>query len=118
MISKEKAHNLAQDWIDAWNSHDIDRILSHYSDEIVFTSPFVVKLLGDNSGTIQSKVDLKSYFMKGLVAYPNLKFELYELLIGVNSITLYYKTVNEMLAAEVMEINSEAKIAKVIAHYS
>ena len=106
MISKGRAQELAQDWIDAWNSHDIDRILSHYSDEIVLTSPFIIKLLGDSSGTIQGKAGLKSYFMKGLEAYPDLKFELYQTLIGVNSITLYYKTVNEMLAAEVMLFDS------------
>lgn len=118
MISKVKAQELAQDWIDAWNSHDISRILSHYSDEVVFTSPFIVKLLGDNSGTIQGITNLRSYFIKGLEAYPNLKFELYQVLTGVDSITLYYKTVNEMVAAEVMELNSEGKITKVIAHYS
>lgn len=118
MISKQKAQELAQEWIDSWNSHDIDRILSHYSEEIVFTSPFIVKLLGDNSGTIQGRANLRSYFIKGLEAYPNLKFELYRVLTGVDSITLYYKTVNEILAAEVMHIDSEGKIAKVIAHYS
>ncbi|MGB2693252.1 MAG: nuclear transport factor 2 family protein [Thermodesulfobacteriota bacterium] len=118
MISKEQAQELAKDWIDAWNSHDINHILSHYSDEVVFTSPFIVKLLGDKTGTIQGIANLRSYFIKGLEAYPNLKFELYQVLTGVDSITLYYKTVNEMLAAEVMELNSEGKIAKVIAHYS
>lgn len=118
MLTKEIAYSLAQDWIDAWNSHDIDRILSHYSDQIVFTSPFVVKLLGINSGTINGKTELRSYFLKGLDAYPSLRFELYQVLTGVNSITLYYKTVNEMLAAEMMEINSEGMISNVIAHYS
>lgn len=118
MISKERAQELAQDWIDAWNSHDINRILSHYSDEVVFTSPFIIKLLGDSSGTIQGKALLKPYFMKGLEAYPNLKFELYQVLTGVDSMTLYYRTVNEMLAAEIMHIDSEGKICRVIAHYS
>ena len=26
----------AKDWIEAWNSHDLERILSHYSKEVVF----------------------------------------------------------------------------------
>ena len=26
----------AQDWQDAWNSHDLTRILSHYSDHITY----------------------------------------------------------------------------------
>jgi ketosteroid isomerase-like protein len=48
MISKEKAQELVQDWIEIWNSHNIDDILSPYRDDVVLTSPFVVKLLGDN----------------------------------------------------------------------
>lgn len=55
--------------------------------------------------------------MKGLEAYPNLHFELYQVLLGVKSVTLYYKTANDMVAAEVMELNSEGRIVKVIAHY-
>jgi len=54
MISKEKAQELVQDWIEIWNSNNIDDILSHYRDDVVFTSPFVVKLLGDNFRTYKS----------------------------------------------------------------
>ena len=35
----------AREWIDAWNAHDLERILSHYSDEIVFTSPVAAQLV-------------------------------------------------------------------------
>ncbi len=26
----------AQDWQDGWNSHDLDRIMAHYHEEVVF----------------------------------------------------------------------------------
>ena len=118
MISKETAQRIARDWIDSWNSHDIDRIISHYSEDIIFSSPFIEKLLGNQSGTIQGKEELKSYFLKGLQAYPELKFELNGILVGVDSITLYYKSVNNLSAAEVMILDSDEKILKVLAHYS
>ena len=117
MISQDKAQELTDNWIQAWNAHNIDGILSHYSNKIVFTSPFIVKLLGDDSGTISGKEALRSYFLKGLEAYPDLKFELFHVLTGVDTITLYYKSVNEMLAAEVMKLDTEGKITRVIAHY-
>ncbi|MCK5392656.1 MAG: nuclear transport factor 2 family protein, partial [Deltaproteobacteria bacterium] len=83
-----------------------------------FTSPFVAKLLGDESGTISGKKALKSLFTKALEEYPDLKFELHDVLIGVNSLTLLYKSVNELLAAAVITLDSEGKIVKSILHFS
>jgi ketosteroid isomerase-like protein len=34
---------IALDWIDAWNKKDIDRIMSHYSEDIIFFAPTVIK---------------------------------------------------------------------------
>ncbi len=29
----------ADDWVTAWNSHDLEKVLSHFDDNVVFTSP-------------------------------------------------------------------------------
>ncbi len=118
MISTEKAQELVQDWIEIWNSHNIDNIISQYSDDVIFTSPFVAKLLGDESGAISGKEALKSLFTKALEEYPDLKFEFHDVLIGVNSLTLLYKSVNELLAEVVVTLDSEGKILKSILHFS
>ena len=34
---------IALDWIDAWNKKDIDRIMDHYSDDVLFFAPTVIK---------------------------------------------------------------------------
>ena len=34
-------HAFAEEWITAWNTHDLDRILSHYAEDIVFRSPVI-----------------------------------------------------------------------------
>ncbi len=107
-----------KDWIDAWNRHDLDSILSHYAEDVEFTSPFVEKLMGEASGTIKGKIKLRAYFRKGLDAYPDLKFELLNILTGVKSLTLYYRSVKGMLAAEVMFLDSEGRIERVIVHYA
>lgn len=117
MIANQKAEHIATEWIEAWNSHDLDAIVAHYADDVEFTSPFVMKLLSNPSGTIKGKETLRSYFGKTLAAYPNLKFDLVQVLTGVDSVTLYYRSVNGMMAAEVMSLNSNEKITKVIAHY-
>lgn len=118
MLSQEQAEKFAHDWIDSWNAHDLDRILRHYSEDIVFVSPFVVKLLGLPTGTIKGKTALKNYFARGLEKYPDLKFQLHEVLIGVQSITLTYESVNNLMAAEVMEFTPKGQVMRVTAHYS
>lgn len=117
-MTEQEAKRFANDWILAWNSHNLDSILEHYSDDVEFTSPFVVELLNKVSGTIHQKHDLRSYFRKGLEAYPELHFELLNVLIGVSSITLYYRSVKNLLAAEVMYFDDTGKVTKVLAHYS
>jgi ketosteroid isomerase-like protein len=117
MITQQKAQQIAREWIEAWNRHDLDAIISHYTDDIEFTSPFVLKLLDNLSGTIKGKESLRSYFGKALAAYPDLKFDLTKVLKGVNSVTVYYRSVTGMMAAEVMMLNSNGEITKVMAHY-
>ena len=33
MITKDWAHKFAQEWVEAWNAHDIERVLSYYTDD-------------------------------------------------------------------------------------
>ena len=107
----------ARQWIVSWNSHNLDRIADHYTEDIDFTSPKIVKLLGREDGRIRDLATLKEYFAKGLEAYPDLHFELYHVLSGVNSVVLYYRSVNNSLAAEYMVLDQNGKITAVMAHY-
>jgi hypothetical protein len=118
MINEQEARQFAGEWVRAWNAHDLQQILAHYAQDVQFSSPFIVKLLGEPSGTIFGKDDLRVYFEKGLDAYPELQFELINVLVGVDSVTLYYRSVRGMLAAEVMLFDESGKVAKVTAHYS
>ena len=118
MINEQQARQFAGEWVRAWNAHDLQQILAHYAQDVQFSSPFIVKLLGEPSGTIFGKDDLRVYFKKGLDAYPELQFELINVLVGVDSVTLYYRSVRGMLAAEVMFFDESGKVAKATAHYS
>ena len=37
----------AKAWLNGWNERDLERILSHYADDVEFQSPFAVYLLGE-----------------------------------------------------------------------
>jgi hypothetical protein len=111
------AREFAQDWVDAWNGHDLERILTHYDDQVLLVSPVALKLLGGD-GTVRGKAALGEYFLRGLAAFPDLRFNLIETLWGTETIVVYYvNNVRGSKTAEVMLLNSAGKIQRVWANY-
>ncbi len=118
MITEEEANRFASDWIAAWNAHDLDRIMQHYAEDVKYFSPFIAKLSDNTSGMLQGRDEIKGYLANGLAAYPDLHFKLLHLFVGVRSLTLYYQSVNNLLAAEVFEFDADGLVLRVQCHYS
>src|SRR5215467_2748297 len=118
MTNQLEARRFASDWIEAWNSHDLDAILSHYAADVVLTSPVAAKLLDDPSGTVEGSAALRSYFRRGLEAYADLHFELLDVMQGLTSVVLCYTNQKGTKTAEFMEFNKDGKVVRVVANYS
>ncbi|MDQ6941803.1 MAG: nuclear transport factor 2 family protein [Candidatus Eremiobacteraeota bacterium] len=91
-MDSEEATRRADEWIAAWNSHDLDRILSHYTDDFTMSSPYVSLVTGEASGTVHGKAAVRAYWGKGLQRAPDLHFDLIETHAGVNGLALFYRT--------------------------
>ena len=118
MITEQFAQEFATDWIAGWNAHDLDRVMAHYHEDVSFSSPLITKINNDPSGTITNAHNLRSYFENALKAYPGLHFEYLQTLVANYSIVLYYRSVNNLFAAELMEFNEKGKVVRVLAHYA
>ena|SRR5947209_3269903 len=117
-LQSKFARQFAQEWVDAWNSHDLERIMSHYDDDVALTSPVALNLLKNGDGVIRGKGALRDYFTRGLEAYPQLRFDLLDVLWGVETIVLCYaNNVRGSKTAEVMRLSSDGKIRRVWANY-
>jgi ketosteroid isomerase-like protein len=110
--------DFAANWIDAWNAHDLDRVLAHYREDVTFTSPFAVTLEGVPDGTLRGLTELRRYFQSGLRAFPELHFEPIATYAGVSSIALHYRSVAGRDAIEVVELDSRARVYRSTAHYA
>ena len=108
----------AREWIAAWNAHDLERILTHYADDVELVSPFVSKLTGSSESTVRGKAALRDYFARGLKAFPTLRFELVRTYSGVHSGVMEYHSVNGLRTAELMEFDDQGKVRRVLAHYT
>ncbi|GAC1637237.1 MAG: nuclear transport factor 2 family protein [Candidatus Acidiferrum sp.] len=117
-MTNESAIRFSREWIAAWNSHNLDDILSHYEENVVLTSPVAAKLLNDPSGTVSGIAALRSYFQRGLEAYPDLRFELLDVMFGLSSVVLCYKNQKGTKSAEFMEFSKNGKVLRVVANYT
>ena len=117
-MMNDEARKLANDWIAAWNAHDLDLIMTHYEDAIELTSPAAAQLLGTPDGRVVGRPNLRAYFQRGLEAYPDLRFQLEDVLWGINSVVLYYTNQKGTRTAEFMELSANGKVARVVANYN
>jgi hypothetical protein len=119
MIEKSWAQHFAAEWIAAWNAHNLERVLWHYHDDFEMRSPLIVELMGIAGGSLTGKSAIRPYWEKGLAAYPALRFELHCMLIGVDSIAIYYRsTPNSRMVAEVLTFSDDGQIVSGSALYA
>src|SRR3954465_11928038 len=117
MMTREEALCFAHDWEAAWNAHDLDRILSHYAGDFEMTTPFIVRLMDEPSGTLKGKERIGAYWRRALERFPDLHFEVLDAFVGVDSVVTNYRAILGMLACEVLSIDAEGKVFKATAHY-
>lgn len=112
------ANAFAQDWIASWNSHNIERILEHYSEDVIFDSPLVrtVNALA-RSSRIRGKATLREYWSNALRKYPDLSFQLLAVMQGANALCLIYNSVQDQIAVEWMNFNEDGLITSAAAAY-
>ncbi|HZZ47053.1 MAG TPA: nuclear transport factor 2 family protein [Pseudonocardia sp.] len=75
-MSAASRSEFAQHWLAAWNNHDVEAVLGHFTDDVVFRSPAAVRLLSDSDGVIRGKDELRRYWTLALEKIPDLRFEL------------------------------------------
>lgn len=116
MISREFGEEFAKEWIAAWNSHDLERILSHYADDFTMSSPYIAEIAGVTSGSLTGKAAVRAYWSAALERMPTLRFEHVQTLVGAESVTIYYRGVRGM-AAEVFFFGQDHLVHEAAAHY-
>ena len=116
-ITKQFAKSFADEWVHAWNNKDIEAIMSHYVDDVVFSSPFILIAQVNNKGTIYGKSELRKYFERALSKNSDLHFDLKHIMVGIKSITLIYTRKQTMLSSETMILNDEGEVVEGLSHY-
>ena len=116
-MNNELASRFTSEWLQAWNEHDLDRVLSHYSDDFEMFSPVIVQVTGNQEGRLQGKQAVARYWAKALAIFPNLHFTHICTLVGVNSLVIHYLGATGKRVAEVFQFNAQGLVIRAHAHY-
>jgi ketosteroid isomerase-like protein len=112
-MTDPEMHAFAQEWEAAWNSHDLDRILTHYADDIRFSSRKAMALVG--SGDILGKAALRAYWGKALAGQPDLAFRVVDVYLGHNMMVITYTNHRSVLAAETLSFGADGLVCRAAA---
>jgi ketosteroid isomerase-like protein len=71
-MNREEANQFAHEWAAAWNRRDVEKVLEHFSEGVIFTSPTAFKIVG--AATVRGKPALREYWNQALAQIRSLQF--------------------------------------------
>jgi ketosteroid isomerase-like protein len=71
-MTRDQAAAFAAAWAAAWNERAVERVLSHFDDNVTFTSPTAISVVG--VGTVRGKQALRAYWNAALARIGTLRF--------------------------------------------
>ena len=107
----------AEAWIAAWNAHDLEAVLAHYAEDIVFVSPNSTRFTGDPSGRVAGKAALRDYWAKAL-SVSGLQFTLRGVYAGPDGVAIrYFSSRTGAEAVEVARFDAQGLVIDSAAYY-
>jgi hypothetical protein len=90
-VSTPEPGVFAEDWVTAWYRHDVDAVLTHFHDDVVFTSPVAARVMPHSKGVVRGKADLREYWCAALNTMPDLHFEIVGIYRGESVLVINYR---------------------------
>ncbi|TFV49614.1 nuclear transport factor 2 family protein [Bradyrhizobium niftali] len=103
---------LGRTWVEAWNTRDLERVLTLYDETAVMTSDRIPALGFDASGTVRGKDALRAYWGKALGFVPELHFTLIDVFVSPDSMVVLYANERGKKICEYLRVNDAGLIVQ------
>ncbi|RAJ77258.1 SnoaL-like protein [Chitinophaga dinghuensis] len=108
MSAPNELELIAHKWFEAFNEHDLEKLLSLYHDNAIHYSPKLKIRQPATNGLIKGKQALRSWWQDSFERYPQLQYNLHTLTANQDRVFMEYlrQVPNEedLLVGEVLEI--------------
>lgn len=106
-MTSSEVQSFATHWLEAWNTRDLEAILEHFTDDVVFTSPLAQRILEGSNGIVRGKDALRAYWREGLDRSPELHFEIEAIYQGVDTLVINYRNQSRNMINEVLRFRGK-----------
>jgi ketosteroid isomerase-like protein len=115
ITTREQAADFATQWAEAWNRLDLDFVLEHFAEDVVFSSPKALAAVG--TGTVRGKDALRHYWRVALEAITTLRFDVVRVIWDPATSELaiiYDREVNDRRdrAAEILQFGAGGRVVR------
>lgn len=83
-----------QDWLEGWNSRNLDQLMAHYSTDATFQSPSVVSLIPRSNGIVEGRDAIRDLYARALASFPKLRFEVEDVIEREALVIVIYRKLN------------------------
>jgi ketosteroid isomerase-like protein len=119
-MTSQKNLSIAHAWFEAFNSHNLEKLLSLYDDEAEHFSPKLKIRHPETNGLVTGKKALRVWWQDAFDRLPTLNYKVTSLTSNSDRVFLeYIRTVaneDNMLVAEVLEIKEGLIVASRVYH--
>ena len=123
VLTEREADDFVAEWMEAWNSHDLGRVLEHYADDVEYYSPFIAQMAEPGGpgadGRLVGKAAVAEYFATALGRNPDLHFEPpVHVAVGSGSVCFVYTSIKNLTAVETLVFAPGSRVvARAHCHY-
>lgn len=92
------------------NAHDVEAVLAHFHDDVLFTSPVAATILPETAGVVRGKPALRRYWTQAVQRIANLRFVVVAVYQGVDTVVIVYRNQDGGLVSEVLRFSGDVVV--------
>lgn len=119
-MTPEKLQSIAFKWFDAFNSHNLEQLLSLYDDDAEHFSPKLKIRKPETHGLVKGKQALRDWWQDAFNRLPTLHYKVTSLTANSDRVFMeYIRTVDgeeDMLVAEALVVKENKIVASRVYH--
>jgi hypothetical protein len=119
-VNRRDAGEFARRWAEAWNKRDVDAVLEHFEQGVVFSSPRALEVTG--KPTVHGKASLREYWRASQQRIDSMRFSVERVVWDPESSELsiiYDREVNGRRdrAVEILGFGKSGLVVRGVAYY-
>ena len=106
------AKAFSRQWAQLWNAHDVEALLAHFHNDVLWTSPVAAEMYPETAGVIRGKASLRRYWTGAVKRLTDLHFVVEAVYRGIDTVVINYRNQKGGLVNEVLRFDDDGMVVE------